>query len=33
MSDRAFLRCLVAFLWLKLVMVAVVLVGYGMAHR
>jgi len=33
MSDRAALRCLVIFLWLKLIMVAVVLIGYGMAHR
>jgi len=33
MSDLAFLRCLVTFVWLKLIMVAVVLIGYGMAHR
>ena len=33
MSDQTFLRCMVAFVWLKLLMVAVVLIGYGMAHR
>ncbi len=33
MSDRVFFRCMVAFVWLKLILVAVVLIGYGMAHR
>ena len=33
MTDRSFLRCMVIFLWLKLAMVAVVLIGYGMARR
>lgn len=33
MSDRTLIKCLITFLWLKLIMVAVVLIGYGMAHR